>query len=120
MALDVLGEPLVKLFMGIKQRRHDEVQQGPQLREGNTTRPSTRLSCSHARTDTRTQTTHLSHGVLDRCSREQQPVSTLKLQQDFPPNAEMTEMICECKELIVYYFQFLRNITEICVFGVLA
>lgn len=40
-ALNVLGEPLVKLFMGIKQRRHDEVQQGPQLGDGNNTTVST-------------------------------------------------------------------------------
>lgn len=44
-ALDVLGEPLVKLFVGIKQRWHDEVQQGPQLRD---TQPSAHLPCSYA------------------------------------------------------------------------
>lgn len=36
-ALDVFGEPLVELFVGIEQRGHDEVQQGPQLRDGNDT-----------------------------------------------------------------------------------
>lgn len=36
-ALDVFGEPLIELFVGIEQRGHDEVQQGPQLRDGNDT-----------------------------------------------------------------------------------
>lgn len=40
-ALDVLGEPLVKLFVGIEQRRHDEVQQGPQLTDGKNTTVNT-------------------------------------------------------------------------------
>lgn len=58
-ALDVLGEPLVKLVVGIKQRRHDEVQQGPQLRDSNNIQSSTVLSCSHEHTHTHTrQHTH--------------------------------------------------------------
>ena len=49
-ALDVLGEPLVKLVVGIEQRGHDEVQQGPQLRDSNNIQPSTVLSGSHEHT----------------------------------------------------------------------
>lgn len=96
-ALDVLGEPLVKLVVGIEQRGHDEVQQGPQLRDSNNIRPSTVLSGSHehtyasVNTHTRTHTAHLSHCVLDGRPGEQQSVSTLELQKDFPPNAEHTE-----------------------------
>lgn len=52
MALDVLGEPLVELFVGIEQRGHDEVQQGPQLRESHNTRSSTVLTRSHEHTHT--------------------------------------------------------------------
>ena len=29
--LDVLGEPLVELIVGVKQTRHNEVQEGPQF-----------------------------------------------------------------------------------------
>lgn len=84
-ALDVLGEPLVELFVGIEQRRHDEMQQGPQLRHKH---PSTRVSCTLQLTPT--HTAHLCHRVLDRRPGEQQSVSTLELQQDFPPNAGNT------------------------------
>lgn len=42
-ALDVFGEPLVELFVGIEQRGHDEVQQGPQLRDSNDTLVSNSL-----------------------------------------------------------------------------
>lgn len=58
MALYVLGEPLVELFVGIKQRGHDEVQQGPQLRESQNTRSSTVLTRSHERTHTIQTHTH--------------------------------------------------------------
>lgn len=54
-ALDVLGEPLIKLFMGIKQRRHDEVQQGPQLRDSNSTHLLTVVSRTHQLTQTHTR-----------------------------------------------------------------
>lgn len=47
---------------------------------------------SHTRRNTHT---HLGHGVLDGRSRQQQPVSALKLQQDFPPNAGRTEAMSE-------------------------
>lgn len=47
-AFDVLGEPLVKLIVGIKQCGHDEVQQGPQLRDRNNTH--TFIHRSHERT----------------------------------------------------------------------
>ncbi len=93
-ALDILGEPLVKLVMGIEQRRHNEVQQGPQLRGSNNMQSSTVLSCAqehtHAPTHTHTHT-HLSHRVLDGRPGEQQSVSTLELQEDFPPNTENAE-----------------------------
>lgn len=46
-ALDVLGEPFVKLFVGIEQCGHDEVQQGPQLRNGNDIQLSTLLISTH-------------------------------------------------------------------------
>lgn len=58
-----------------------------------TTSSSATRSSSHRRTtfperETHAQTrTHLSHGVLDGRPREKQSVSTLELQQDFPPNA---------------------------------
>lgn len=55
-ALDVLGEPLVKLFMGIKQGGHDEVQQGPQLRDSNNTRSSAVVSCTYQLASTHTYT----------------------------------------------------------------
>lgn len=42
-------------------------------------------------THTHTHTAHLSHCVLDGRPSEQQSVSTLELQKDFPPNAEHTE-----------------------------
>jgi len=34
-ALDVPGEPLVELIVRVEQRGHDEVEQGPQLRNNN-------------------------------------------------------------------------------------
>jgi len=36
MALYVFRKPLIELFMGIKQRWHDKMQQGPQLKGENT------------------------------------------------------------------------------------
>lgn len=57
------------------------------------TRQSATRSSSHRRAavperETHAQTrTHLGHGVLDGRPREKQSVSTLELQQDFPPNA---------------------------------
>ena len=58
-ALDVLGEPLVKLFVGIEQRGHDEVKQRPQLRDSeNTPRSKTTavVSCTNRLTSTHTNT----------------------------------------------------------------
>ena len=63
-ALDVLGEPLVELFMGIKQRRHDEVQQGPQLRDSNNTQLLTALICTYTFENTHTHTHTHTHTAL--------------------------------------------------------
>lgn len=63
-ALDVLGEPLVELFVGIEQRGHDEVQQGPQLRDGNNTRSSTTPSSSHQHTAVRTHSGRLTSAIV--------------------------------------------------------
>ena len=57
MTFNVLGEPLVELIVRIKQGRHDEVQEGPQL----------------------------SHAILDGCARQEEPISTIEAQQDLPP-----------------------------------
>lgn len=86
------------------------MQQGPELRDSNNTRPSAPLSRSRA--DARARTTHLGHGVLNRRSREQQPVPTLKLKQDFPPDAEMGETISsrEPREFKLVLFQFLERL----------
>lgn len=90
MALDVFREPLVEFFVGIKQCGHDEVQQGPQLRDSNDILVSNSTS-SHRpireREKRARKFTHLGHGVLDGRSREKQSVSTLELQQDFPAHA---------------------------------
>ena len=48
--LDVLGEPLLKLLVIIEELRHDEVKQCPQL----------------------------SHRVLNWCTRQQQPITSLE------------------------------------------
>lgn len=46
MALYVLRKPLIELFMGIKQRWHDKMQQGPQLkREEKTVHQQKSLYC---------------------------------------------------------------------------
>lgn len=63
-ALDVLGEPLVKLFVGIEQCGHDEVQQGPQLRDGNNTRSSTTRSSSHRHIAVRTHSGSLTSAIV--------------------------------------------------------
>lgn len=84
-ALDVPGEPFVKLFVGIEQRGHDEVQQGPQLGKTGTTQLITAYIHTHSSEHTHTQT-HLGHRVLDGRSSQQESVSTLKLQKDLPPN----------------------------------
>lgn len=63
-ALDVLGEPLVKLFVRIEQCGHDEVQQGPELRDGNNTRSSTTLSSSHQHTAVRTHSGRLTSAIV--------------------------------------------------------
>lgn len=56
MRLDVFGEPFVELLVRIEQRWHDEMQQGPQL----------------------------GHAVLNRCSRQQQPVSAVEPEEHLP------------------------------------
>lgn len=82
------------------------MQQGPQLGDSNNTRPSAPLPRSRA--DTCTRATHLGHGVLNGRPREQQPVPTLKLKQDFPPDAEMGETISsrEPREFKLFGFSF--------------
>lgn len=77
--LDVLGEPLIELFVGIKQRGHDEMQQSPQLRDSNNIRSST-VNTKLRTHITNTQITHLSHCVLNGSPSEQESVSTLELQ----------------------------------------
>ncbi|TFA99797.1 hypothetical protein CCMA1212_008205 [Trichoderma ghanense] len=57
--LDVLGEPFTELVVGVKERRHDEVQQGPQLL----------------------------HVVLDGGTRQQQAVSAVEAEQALPSGA---------------------------------
>lgn len=63
---------------------------------------------TRARAGTCTRATHLGHGVLNGRPREQQPVPTLKLKQDFPPDAEMGETISsrEPREFKLFGFSF--------------
>ena len=89
-ALDVLGEPLVELVVGVEQCGHDEVEQGPQL-WGKKQHVSMSAPHTHTLTHTHSHTPpHLSHGVLDGCTSQQQSVSTLELEQDLPAHAADT------------------------------
>ena len=56
MALDVFREPFIKLLVRVKQRRHDEMEQGPQLRqEIITVSISTKQTERNAKTETERQ-----------------------------------------------------------------
>ncbi len=90
MTLDVLGEPLVELFVRVEQGRHDEVKQRPQLQHSpqrsvghcsseviKAAKKNAQLSpCHCTNVSVSCVVAYLRHAVLNRSSRQQQPVAT--------------------------------------------
>ena len=75
--LDVFGEPFVELVVRIKEAWHDEMQQSPQLYVAD-------LINGENPDNWRSRTLH---GILNRCTRQKQAVSTVKAEQGLPTHA---------------------------------